>query len=443
MHLDSSTQDLFSLAPDPVQQEDGWKILIVDDEEEVHTVTRFALSDYIYRDQGIVFLSAYSSQQAREIMEAHSDIAIILLDVVMEEEDSGFHFIHYVREALDNRFARIILRTGQPGIAPEEEVIFKYDINDYKDKTELTDKKLFASITTALRSYTDIMTIEHLRKNLETKVKERTEELETLNHNLEGRVRLEVDKTLQQEQLLIQQSKMAAMGEMLGVIAHQWKQPLTILSLVADTLRQNFELGEGSTDEVLKSTHTILTQVRFMSQTVDDFRNFLKPSKQKQLFCVKEAVQQVLFLIAPVLEKNFIEIITDERACEPAKSMVVYGLPSEFKQVVMNLLINAKDAIAEHMEKEDDFEEGLVTIRYRCEDRQAIIEIEDNGLGIPDEIKARIFDNYFTTKGNEGTGIGLHMCQNIIQNSMKGRLTARNGDAGAVFTITLKHEDVE
>lgn len=145
----------------------AWKVLIVDDEAEVHNVTRLVLSGFRYRGRGLEFLSAYSGAEAKAMLSAHPDIAVILLDVVMEENDTGLKLVKYIREDLQNRFVRIILRTGQPGQAPEERVIVEYDINDYKEKTELTAQKLLTAIVSALRTSSDIATIEANRLGLE------------------------------------------------------------------------------------------------------------------------------------------------------------------------------------------------------------------------------------------------------------------------------------
>lgn len=151
-----------------VQEELGhWKILIVDDEPEVHAVTKLALSDFVLNDKSLSFLSAYSGEEAKAIFREHNDIAVVLLDVVMETDDAGLLVAEYIRNELDNHFTRIILRTGQPGQAPEKDVIINYDINDYKSKTELTAQKLFTVIIAALRSYRDIVVIEESRAGLE------------------------------------------------------------------------------------------------------------------------------------------------------------------------------------------------------------------------------------------------------------------------------------
>ncbi len=144
-----------------------WKILIVDDDKEVHSITTLVLKKFRYDDRGLDFIHAYSAEEAREILSKHPDIAVTLLDVVMETNDAGLLLVDYIRNTLANSFIRIILRTGQPGEAPEERVIIEYDINDYKEKTELSSQKLITVMLSSLRSYQDIQTIEANRLGLE------------------------------------------------------------------------------------------------------------------------------------------------------------------------------------------------------------------------------------------------------------------------------------
>lgn len=143
-----------------------WKVLIVDDEQQVHAVTRMVLGDFEFKGAPLEFISAYSAAESREILRAQDDVAVILLDVVMETDDAGLELARWIREDLLNPWLRIILRTGQPGQAPERQVIVEYDINDYKEKSELTAQKLFSTMVTALRSYKDIITIETSRRGL-------------------------------------------------------------------------------------------------------------------------------------------------------------------------------------------------------------------------------------------------------------------------------------
>ena len=151
------------------EEEDGcpWKILIADDEEEVHAVTRMVLDNFIFEGQGIELLSAYSGKETMQILQEHSDVAVLLLDVVMENDTTGLEVVRYIRDELQNNFVRIILRTGQPGQAPERQVTMEYDINDYKEKTELTAQKLFTTVIGLLRAYRDLRLIEKNRQGLE------------------------------------------------------------------------------------------------------------------------------------------------------------------------------------------------------------------------------------------------------------------------------------
>ena len=160
---------LFAEEPEQVEQtlHGSWKILIVDDEPEVHAVTKLALSDFTFQGKNLSFFSAYSGAEARQLIAQHPDAAIMLLDVVMETDDAGLLVARYIREQLHNEHVRIILRTGQPGQAPERQVIINYDINDYKSKTELTAQKLFTVIMSSLRSYRDILSLEQSRQGLE------------------------------------------------------------------------------------------------------------------------------------------------------------------------------------------------------------------------------------------------------------------------------------
>ncbi|MDF1880871.1 response regulator, partial [Sulfurimonas sp. MAG313] len=138
------------------EYKEGWKVLIVDDEEEVHQITRAVLSKFEFEGRGIEMISAYSGHEAIEKLKEHNNVALILLDVVMETDHAGLDAVKRIREELNNRMVRIILRTGQPGSAPEQEVIRDYDINDYKEKTELTASKLYTSVISSLRAYRDI-----------------------------------------------------------------------------------------------------------------------------------------------------------------------------------------------------------------------------------------------------------------------------------------------
>lgn len=153
--------------PSPRQRDRPWKIMVIDDDQDVHTLTQMVLRDFQFEGRGLQFISGHSGQEAKQLMSEHPDTAILLLDVVMEREESGLEAVQFIRTHLNNQFVRIVLRTGQPGRAPEQQVMTTYDINDYKEKTELTAQKLTTTVTASLRSFRDLKIIEENRRGLE------------------------------------------------------------------------------------------------------------------------------------------------------------------------------------------------------------------------------------------------------------------------------------
>jgi len=162
-----------------------WKILIVDDEPHVHQVTELVLRDFVFENKKIKFFNAYSAAEAIKILEEINDVSLAIVDVVMEEDDAGLNLVKYVREIIKDKKVRIILRTGQPGVAPEKEVIIEYDINDYKEKVELSAQKLITSVIVALRNYEYIAEISALNANLEQRVADRVDDLKQANKKLQ------------------------------------------------------------------------------------------------------------------------------------------------------------------------------------------------------------------------------------------------------------------
>jgi len=260
----------------------------------------------------------------------------------------------------------------------------------------------------------------------------RQKEIERLNKTLEERVKEEVSKNMEKDQLLIQQSKMAAMGDMMGNIAHQWRQPLNALAITIQDVEDAFIFDEVDNSYIHNFVETSMNHISFMSRTIDDFRNFFKPSKSKVKFSIKDAVGDILSIVSAQLKNKNIDIEL------LGEDFEVDGYLNEFKQVILNLTNNAKDAILIRKERGDLFDGRIEIEMSNFSERYKKVTIKDNGGGVPQEIVDRIFEPYFTTKeGNQGTGIGLYMSKTIIEENMKGFLTVENIGDGAIFKIML------
>ncbi|KWT91008.1 hybrid sensor histidine kinase/response regulator [Candidatus Magnetominusculus xianensis] len=265
-------------------------------------------------------------------------------------------------------------------------------------------------------------------------LKEKEHELTLLNAVLEQRVQEEIMKRLEKEQLLIQQSKMAEMGGMINAIAHQWRQPLNVISALAQELDDSYEYGELNKEYLVDVKDTILTQVDFMTKTVDDFSDFLRPSKEKMIFDLKGSVEDIVSMFSPYFLKNGISLNTDFLD----EDVSVLGYPNEFKQVILNLINNSMDAIILKCSKVHQQAEGRIDIGITKENEKIKVFVSDNGGGIPADIIDKIFEPYFTTKElNKGTGIGLYMAKTIIENHMGWKLTAASFEGSAEFIIEI------
>jgi C4-dicarboxylate-specific signal transduction histidine kinase len=260
--------------------------------------------------------------------------------------------------------------------------------------------------------------------------KAKSANLEEFNSTLEIEIAKAKETTQTQERLLAQQSKMAAMGEMIGAIAHQWRQPLNQLSLEKDMLVEDYFFQELTDEKVKTFQNSFNDTLLYMSKTIDDFRNFFMPSKEKVEFEVYTCLQNAANLISSTLKNSNIEL----EIIETDTKLQLFGHPNEFSQVLINLINNAKDAIGLNKIKS-----GKIIIEIKELADKLLVEISDNAGGIPDDILDKIFDPYFTTKfASSGTGLGLYMSKNIIEKSMNGELSVRNGTNGAIFTISLK-----
>ena len=302
------------------------------------------------------------------------------------------------------------------------------EINEDKEQTILF--LVIAAIGSIITLFTyqtmqrnDEQKISNLNESLETKVKE----LDEFNQTLHKKVKEEVVKQREKENLLIQQSKMAAMGEMIGNIAHQWRQPISAVSAIMMNIKWTaIEQGANKNflDERMKEANE---QLKYMSQTIDDFRTFFKPNREKEYFDLKDEVKKAYHILQASLENQNINLQIYSKT-----QITAYGYANEFSQVVLNIISNAKDVLIER-----EIANPRIEIHLHKDKENIYCEIKDNGGGIQQEIIDKVFEPYFTTKEGHGTGIGLYISKEIIHKHMKGNLKVENIKDGVNLIISI------
>lgn len=255
----------------------------------------------------------------------------------------------------------------------------------------------------------------------------RTRELQELTGGLERRVREEVEKSRAKDLMILQQSRLATMGEMVGNVSHQWRQPLTAISLRVQDMIDAFEFGELTEEYIRENTSSILETIDFMSSTVDDFRTFFTQEQKPSELYLWSVVEKTVRIISPSLMKHEIRLVLEKNESLPP----IHSFRNELSQVVLNLISNAKEQIVER-----GIAGGVITVSVEVKDGRQMVHVADNAGGVPSGLLERIFDPYFTTK-ETGSGMGLYMARTLIRERCRGDITVENRDNGAVFTVIV------
>lgn len=268
------------------------------------------------------------------------------------------------------------------------------------------------------------------KNELEVKVIERTKELEELNKSLDKKVHEEVNKRQEQEKYLYNQSKMAQMGEMLNNVAHQWRQPLSVITTAISGIKLKRELGLLEEEDFDHSYKLIIENSNYLTKTIDTFNKYTQETHYIEHIELKDIISDIVTLNSDILKRNLVNINLDF----PEYETSIETIPSLLSQVIFNILINANNALS----KLDETVIKCINIKIKRENKLYLIEIEDNAGGIEAEIMDKIFVPYFSTKFNsKGVGMGLYLSYDIVINQLNGDLSVKNGNNGAIFTIKI------
>ena len=259
------------------------------------------------------------------------------------------------------------------------------------------------------------------------------------NKKLIKRVHKIEDQNKMQEQMLIHQSKTSVMGEMIGAIAHQWRQPLNIIATSMINLETKAELDLLDYKEIKRINSKVNNTLQFLSKTIDDFRNFFVSSKEKKDLNIVEVINSTIDLVSTQFSSHNINI---EFKYNKDTMYIINGFYNELRQVILNLFSNSKDAIEIKMRYTENMD-GEINIELQKDDNGVNIIICDNGGGVPNDIKKKIFNPYFTTKfADQGTGIGLYLSKTIIEKIHHGNISVLNKNSGSCFTISIPKDPV-
>lgn len=386
--------------------DETWQILVVDDDESVHQATRFALEDFRFENRRVDVISAYSGEQARQVIADNESTAVVLLDVVMETEHAGLELVRWIRSERSNDRVRIVLRTGQPGYAPEFEVIRDYDINDYREKSDLNAAKLLTSIYSALRSYRDIVRLENQASDLKAAL----------------------DKA---------KSADRSKSDFIQNMSHEFRTPLNGIIGLSEMIANEI-LGPVGNETYREYAWDILTSGRQLQQMVDKVLQFSHISTSESLnvepFNLRELINEMLAEGA-VKEPGKDRSLTPSNGTDERETMILSADKAAVRTMVSNLFTNA-------------VRHNPPTCKVRITARQTkeqglVLSVIDDGVGIDAAVIARVGDTFnlpgdplLTRKAGLGLGLGLVTTKHLIERHGGKMLIESSSVSGT--TIRLK-----
>ncbi len=389
-------------------------------EELLESVTRSALYDIYLVDEGGYYIRHKNSKYNWSLYDSKHSIDHDFKDDIVYKIQSN-----YKNAAIfdDNIYVQPLFLDNQ-----KINMIFVEKDKSVQEVNKNNNKMIivilfFATIFSILFSFLLSSPLKHMYEI----VVNQGDRLHELATNLDRKVALESLKNAKKDRLLQHQSKLAELGDMIGNIAHQWRHPLTRLSLTLQNLKAFKNKGRMSDKMLDDALENSLYQIEFMSTTIDNFKNFYKKDLEKSHFKVRDLLDNVLNIIGSVLQHNNINLIINDK-----EQLEIFGNKNEFSQVLMNIIINAKDAF-----EENNIQNPTIIIDITKEKERVKIDVLDNAGGVPTAIIDEIFNPYFTTKDEKGTGIGLYLSKAIVEDKMKGSLSVQNDKKGARFIIVV------
>lgn len=387
-------------------------------------ISFFFFIGYLFIAVFLIFLKKHNTELKEWLNSTIEGVAIFEKGKIIRANEEFINLFGY------SKFSEVEGKTAFDFVSLEDYTNMQERLKSSQEPYEMTfvrkDKSKFEGLVKANQ-------IEGTDKRISTiiditKVKDTQKELKNLNTYLEERVLEEVEKNKNQQAIMFHQSRLAEIGSMLSMIAHQWRQPLNNISLIVNTIVVKEKKGNLNLDDLNKLKNEFQNQIKYLSNTIDDFQDFFKPKKEKELFNIHESITTAYSLIKPMLNRNNIIFRIDVNS-----NLGCFGFKNEFAQVILSILNNSKDALIEN-----NILNRYINVFTKNDEKYLIIAIEDNAKGIKEEFLEKVFEPYFSTKSNKNsTGLGLYISKIIINNHFNGKIELNNIKNGLEVIISI------